>query len=197
MTTYVTYSQVGKAEDVSDIISNISPFSTPMQAMLKTEKVSARTFSWLEDSLAAIQVNAAVEGADASMATLGNATERTGTTQILTKAFQVSATADAIKTHGRAKETAYQMAKALKEIKRDYEHALVGLDQAAVAGSASAARKMQSVINQISTTLDAGSAATNPLTEAKLLTAGQTAYTNGSDVDTLMIKTADAQIVAG
>jgi len=89
------------------------------------------------------------------------------------------------------------MAKALKEIKRDYEHALVGLDQAAVAGSASAARKMQSVINQISTTLDAGSDATNPLTEAKLLTAGQTAYTNGSDVDTLMIKTADAQIVAG
>ena len=41
------------------------------------------------------------------------------------------------------------MAKALKEIKRDYEHALVGLDQAAVAGSASAARKMQSVMLQI------------------------------------------------
>ena len=64
MATYTTYSQVGKAEDVSDIISNISPFSTPMQAMLKTEKVTARTYSWLEDSLAAIAVNAAVEGAD-------------------------------------------------------------------------------------------------------------------------------------
>ena len=109
----------------------------------------------------------------------------------------MSETADAIKTHGRAKETAYQMAKALKEIKRDYEHALVGLDQAAVAGSASAARKMQSVINQITTDLDAGSNSTDALTEAKLLTAGQTAYNNGSEVDTLMIKPADAQIVAG
>ena len=165
--------------------------------MLKTEKVTARTYSWLEDSLAAISVNAAIEGADAAFATLGDATERTGTCQILVKGFQVSATADAIKTHGRAKETAYQMAKALKEIKRDYEHALVGLDQAAVAGTASAARKMQSVINQISTGVDAGSNATDALTEAKLLTAGQTAYNNGSDVDTLMIKTADAQIVAG
>jgi len=40
------------------------------------------------------------------MATLANATERTGTTQILTKAFQVSATSDSIATYGRAKETA-------------------------------------------------------------------------------------------
>tara|TARA_R110000823_G_scaffold194858_1_gene326229 strand:- start:2161 stop:2433 length:273 start_codon:yes stop_codon:yes gene_type:complete len=77
-----------------------------MQAMLKTEKVTARTYSWLEDSLAAIAVNAAVEGADAAFATLGDATERTGTCQILVKGFQVSETADAIKTHGRAKETA-------------------------------------------------------------------------------------------
>ena len=197
MAIYTTYSQVGKAEDVSDIISNISPFSTPMQAMLKTEKVTARTYSWLEDSLAAISVNAAIEGADAAFATLGDATERTGTCQILVKGFQVSETSDAIKTHGRAKETAYQMAKALKEIKRDYEHALVGLDQAAVAGNASTARKMQSVINQVSTNLDAGSNATDSLTEAKLLVAGQTAYNNGSEVDTLMIKPADAQIVAG
>ena len=89
------------------------------------------------------------------------------------------------------------MAKALKEIKRDYEHALVGLDQAAVAGNASTARKMQSVINQVSTNLDAGSNSTDALSEAKLLVAGQTAYNNGSEVDTLMIKPADAQIVAG
>ena len=50
------------------------------------------------------------------MATLSPATERTNNTQILTKAFQVSATADAIATYGRAKETAYQLGKALKEI---------------------------------------------------------------------------------
>ena len=89
------------------------------------------------------------------------------------------------------------MAKALKEIKRDYEHALIGLDQAAVAGSASAARKMQSIINQISTDVDAGGAAADALTEAKLLTAGQTAYANGSDPTIFLVKAADAMLVSG
>lgn len=197
MSTYTTYNQVGKKEDVSDIITNISPFSTPMQAMIKNEKVSARTFSFLEDSLADSAVNAVVEGADASMATLTDATERTNNTQIMSKAFQVSATADAVATYGRAKETAHQLAKKLKEIKKDYERAMVGVEQAAVAGNASTARKMTSLLNQISTGIDAGSNATDSLTESKLLLAGQTAYDNGSDVDTFMIKPADAQIVAG
>lgn len=194
MSTYTTYDQVGKKESVADIISDITPFDTPAMTMFKDEKVGARTFSWLEDSLEAAGSNAAVEGADATMATLIDAVERTNNTQIMTKAFQVSATADAIGTYGRAKETAYQLGKALKSIKRDAEFALVGADQQAVSGSSSAARQMASAINQISTVEAGGTAA---LTEAMLLSAGQTAYNNGSDVDTFMIKPADAQIVAG
>lgn len=194
MATYTTYDQVGKKESVADIITDITPFDTPAFTMFKDEKVSARTFSWLEDSLAAAGSNAAVEGADAVMGTLIDAVERTNNTQILTKGFQVSATADAIGTYGRAKETAHQLAKALKEIKRDAEYALVGVDQAAVSGSGSTARQMASVINQITTDKAQAGAA---LTEAALLDAGETAYANGSDVDTLMIKPGDAQIVAG
>lgn len=194
MTTYTSYDQVGLKESVADIIVDITPFDTPAMTMFKDEKVSARTFSWLEDSLAAAGSNAAVEGASASMATLGNAVERTNNTQILTKAFQVSATADAVGTYGRAKETALQLGKKLKEIKRDAEFMLVGADQSAVTGSSSVARQAASAIAQISTVEAGGSAA---LTEAMLLNAGQTAYNAGSDVDTLMIKPADSQIVAG
>lgn len=197
MATYTSYDQVGLKESVADIITDITPFDTPAFSMFKNEKVTARTFSWLEDSLAAAGVNAAVEGADASMATLTDAVERTNNTQIIEKAFQVSATADAVSTYGRAKETAHQLAKKLKEIKRDAEYAMVGVNQAAVAGSASAGRKMASVLTQITTAVDAGSNANDALTEAKLLDAGQTAYNNGSDVDTFMIKPGDAQIVAG
>ena len=116
MTTYTTYDQVGKKEDVSDIISDITPTDTPFFTMVRSEKVSARTFSWLEDSLAAAANNAQIEGADATMATLSDATQRSNQTQILHKAFQVSATSDAVATYGRAKETAYQLGKALKEI---------------------------------------------------------------------------------
>ena len=100
--------------------------------MIGSETCSARVFEFLEDSLAAAADNKAVEGADPSMATLSNAVSRTNNTQILTKAFQVSKTADAVKTYGRAKETAYQLnlGKALKEIKRDLERAYVGVDNA-------------------------------------------------------------------
>jgi hypothetical protein len=167
-----------------------------MFTMMRSEKVSARTFSWLEDSLAAAADNAQVEGADATMATLTDAVERTNNTQILHKAFQVSATADAIATYGRAKETAYQLGKALKEIKRDLERAYVGVDNAAASGSSSVAREMDSATQQITTSVDAGANATDALTEAKVLELGEDCFNNGSDPTVLMIKPADAQIVA-
>ena len=106
MATFTTYSQVGKAEDVQDIITDISPLDCPMYTMIKPTKVHARVYEYQQDSLAAAADNKALEGADPTMATLTATTMKTGNTQILTKAFQVSATADAIKTYGRAKETA-------------------------------------------------------------------------------------------
>jgi len=170
--------------------------STPFQTLVKSEKVSARTFEWLEDSIRSAGVNALVEGADASTTAITQPTTRSNTTQIIGEAFKVAATVDAVKTHGRAKETAYALAKTLKAIKLDVERAMIGVDQAAVVGSASGARKMASVSQQISTTVDAGSNATDALTEAKLLELHQDCYENGSDPTVLMIKPADATIVA-
>ena len=51
MSTLKTYDTVGMAEDVSNVISNISPSSTPFLSAIGTEKVSARKFEWLEDAL--------------------------------------------------------------------------------------------------------------------------------------------------
>ena len=197
MTTLVTYAMVGVAEDVSSTIANISPSATPFQSMIKSEKVHSRTFEWLEDSLRASAATALVEGADSSMTAVGQPTTRSNTTQIIGESFQVSATSDAVKTHGRAKETAYNLAKVLKQVKLDVEKSMVGVSQAAVVGTASAARKMASIDQQISTTVDAGSNSTDALTEAKLLELGQTCYTNGSDPSVLMIKPADSTIIAG
>ena len=197
MTTLVSYAMVGVAEDVSSTIANISPSSTPFQSMIKSEKVHSRTFEWLEDSLRASAATALVEGADSSMTAVGQPTTRSNTTQIIGESFQVSATSDAVKTHGRAKETAYNLAKVLKQVKLDVEKSMVGVSQAAVVGTASAARKMASIDQQISTTVDSGSNSTDALTEAKLLELGQTCYTNGSDPSVLMIKPADSTIIAG
>ena len=86
------------------------------------------------------------------------------------------------------------MSKALKEIKRDLERAYVGVSNAAVTGSSSVAREMDSADQQISTTVAGGSAA---LTETMLLSLGEDCFNNGSDPSVFMIKPADAQIVAG
>lgn len=199
MATFTTYDQVGKAEDVQDIITDISPTDCPMYTMIKPQKVHARVYEYMEDTLAAAADNKSVEGADPTIGSLSATTMRTGNTQILTKSFQVSATADAIRTYGRAKETAYQLGKALKELKRDIEFAYVGQDNAGVTGSSSVAREMDSASQLIASgnTIDAGSNATDALTEAKLLDAHQACYNAGGDPSIFMIKPADAEIVAG
>jgi len=197
MTTLTTYAIIGKKEDVSSSIANISPSATPFQTLVKSEKVSARSFDWLEDSLRASAATALVEGADASMTAVSQPTSRSNVTQIIGESFQVSATSDAVAVHGRAKSTAYNLAKVLKSVKMDVEKSMVGVSQAAVNSNASTARKMASIDQQISTTLTAGANSTDPLTEAKLLTLAQTCYTNGSDPSVLMIKPADSLIIAG
>jgi hypothetical protein len=122
---------------------------------------------------------------------------RTNNTQILSETFEVTATSDIVAAYGRAKESAYQLARTLKSIKKDLEHAYVGVDNAAVTGNSSTAREMASATQQITTSVDAGSNATDPMTEAKLLELHEDCYDNGSDPNVLMIKPADATIVSG
>ena len=66
-------------------------------------------------------------------------------------------------------------------------------------GTSSVAREMASADQLIdsSVSVDAGSNATDPLTEAKLNTLGQAVYEAGGNPDTLMIKPADSLIIAG
>ncbi|MDC0564290.1 DUF5309 domain-containing protein [Alphaproteobacteria bacterium] len=194
---YLTYDQVGKKEDVSSIITLLSPSDTPFTSMIKSEKVSARVFEWQEDALPNAADNKKLEGGAFTNVARAATTLRTNNTQILSDVFEVSATADSIALHGRAKESAYQLAKALKSIKRDLEFAYVGQANAKVAGDATTAREMDSATTQISTTVDAGANATDAMTEAKLLELGEDCFNNGSDPSVFMIKPADAQIVSG
>ena len=188
--------QIGLAEDVSNIISDITPTDTPFSSMIKSEKVHARQYQYQTDSLAAAASNAQLEGFTAASGTAVPTVMITGNTQILQKTFQVSATADAVKAYGRAKETAYQLSKALKEIKKDVEFAFVGASNATVAGNATTAREMDSADQLIGSgnTTAGGTAA---LTEAMIVATGQAVYNNGGDATILMVKPADSLIIAG
>lgn len=203
-THFKTYDQVGKKEDISDVISNISPTATPFQSVIGSETVNNTLYQWQEDELAAVAANAAVEGADGSDADLSPTVMRSNTTQIFAKTIKVSATADVVSTYGRAKETAYQLSKKSAELKREMEYALVGVAQNAVAGSTSVARKFGNVwgndsagtaiINSAVITNNSTAAA---LTEAMILATNQKLYEAGGDASYLMIKPADSLIVAG
>lgn len=198
MALYTSYDIVGKKEDISDVISNISPTKTPFQSMIGGEKVNNVLFQWQEDALAAVNSsNAQLDGFTASDATLTATTMRTNYTQILAKTIKIAETTDAVSTYGRAKETAYQLAKASAELKRDLENAFVGTKQTAVAGSSSTARKFAGFQAQVDSSLITltGSGATAP-SEANFLTALQAMYTQGVDPSIAMVTPTDALIIA-
>ena len=152
MAIYNAYDAIGQREDLTDVIYDISPTETPFMSSIGKTKATAVYHEWQTDSLAAATTNnAAVEGADASDATLSPTTRLGNYTQILQKTIKVSGTLDAVNKAGRKSEKAYQLAKASQELKRDLETILLSNQGRSVGSSNSSARKMGSLLSWIKT----------------------------------------------
>lgn len=192
-----SYDTVGKKEDVSSIISNISPTKTPFTSLIGSETVHNTLFQWQEDSLRAAAQNAALEGFTASPTARATTVMRSNVTQILQDTYQVAGTTDAVSHYGRAKESAYQTGKAMAALKRDQEYIMVGLDQASVAGNSSTARKMATVYQQIDPSLIFKTGATTTvISESILLNALQASYQNGAEPSIIMCTPGNARNIA-
>lgn len=142
-TTFSTYDARGIREDLSDLISNISPTEVPFQSNIGSEPCANTFFEWQTDALAAASgANAQIEGDDmGNTYTTVTATTRMGDyTQILRKDFLLSRTEQVVRKAGRSDERGYQAAKAAKELKRDWETSLLD-NNAAVAGNDTTARE--------------------------------------------------------
>jgi len=133
-----TYDLVGLAEDVEDVIFDISPTDTPLMSMAKRKKATAVNHQWQTDALAAAAANRAIEGDDSTYATVSATTLLSNYCQISKKTVMVSGTADAVRKYGRKEEFAYQIAKRGKELKRDIEVALVQNQVSSAGGSGTA-----------------------------------------------------------
>ena len=144
-----TYDQVGIREDLSDSIWDVSPEEVPFSSNCKRISVDNTFFEWQTDSLAAVSATTAVEGADASFAPAAATTRVGNYTEIIDKTAITSGTLEATDRAGRAREMAYQVIKRGKEIKRDFEHHLVGLNNARAAGSDSVARETASYFSWV------------------------------------------------
>lgn len=145
-------------EDLSDVISMISPYDTPFFSMIGTVAATSTKHEWLRDSLAAADSGGALEGDEFSGATLTTPTRTSNFTQILRKDFSVTGTNEAVTHAGMASQFSYQMMKALRELARNTEQALLCQDIASnVDGDATNARTMKGLYHQI---LDADVAVT-------------------------------------
>lgn len=197
MATYTSYTLVGAKEDVSNVISNISPAKTPFQSSIGNEKTTQKLFQWQEDELRAVAANAKVEGADASDITVDVTTMRNNYTQILSETIKIADGLDSTDKYGRAKETAYQMTKVASQLKRDLEHAFVGTAQSADAGDASTARTFAGFQSQLDAGLKNPLGATTDLSEQAVIDMQQELYTNGAEPSMLMVTPSNSLIVAG
>ncbi len=144
MAEFRTYTAIGQREDLANTIYNIAPTETPVVSSIGKTKATATYHEWQTDNLAAAVKTGLLEGADASGAS-DTPTVRVGNrTQIQGKTVHVSGTLDAVDKAGRKTETAYQLAKAGQELKRDMENTILG-NVAQSAGTASAARLLGSI----------------------------------------------------
>ena len=164
MPTFTAHTAIGQREDLTDIIYDISPTETPFMSSIGKTKATAVNHEWQTDSLAAATTaNAAIEGADATSATLSPTVRLGNYTQIIQKTVQVSGTLDTVNKAGRKSEKAYQLAKASAELKRDLETILCA-NQGRSAGTSTIARKLGSILSWIKTNSDKASDGSDPAT---------------------------------
>ena len=210
MTQFRTYAAVGMREDLSDVIYNISPTDTPFMSTIGKTKATAVYHEWQTDSLAAAAANAAVEGADASTATLSATTRVGNRTQISQKTIGVTGTLEAVDKAGRKSEKAYQLAKASAEIKRDMEFTLLNNTVQSNGTAGSAARVLGGLQTWLATNGDfgtggsAGASGTTARTtgtnrtfdEATLKTVVKEVFESGGSPKILMVTPAHKQTVS-
>jgi len=196
MATFKTYSSVGAKEDVSDVISTLTPHKVPFSSSIGQDTVKQKVYQWQEDALEPGADNAQVEGFDATEEDCNTTQMRQNTTQIMSRTIKLSGSLQATDHYGRANELARQLVKKGKSLRLDLERAYVGVDQAMVLGSDTVARRTASASQLIdaSCKIDLGG---NPLDEANVRKAIRTAFNNGSDgAETFMVKPVDAELVS-
>jgi uncharacterized protein DUF5309 len=199
---FLTYDGIGNRENLSEIISNLSPEETPFSSAIGSTDAKGILYEWQTDALASADANNAVLEGDVVDGTASTPTTREKNyCQISRRDAVVSSTQETVRKSGRATEMGFQVAKRLKELKRDIEAVVVG-NQGYNAGASGTARRTRSIESFLVTNVDrdaAGAnaaAATDPatdsvstraFTETMLKTVIQSCYTEGASPSILSV----------
>jgi hypothetical protein len=212
--TFDSYDAVGIREDLSDVITNISPEETPFYTKASKSRARNTLHEWQTDSLRASAANAHIEG-DATTADARSATTRLGNyTQIFKNAVVVPDTDEGLDKAGRAREIAYQTLKIAKEQKLDIEKALFD-NNARVAGNSTTPRELAGAPAWLVSNVDfqSGNGGANPVgdgtnartddgtptafSQTKFDTVMQSIWENGGKPDTVYLSATQMNIALG
>lgn len=132
--TVLTTQAVGNREQLSDIVSRITPSDTPIYTMAGKEKTKGTHPEWEIDELRAPKENAQTEGDDYIFNAVAPP-ERVGNyTQIFSESWVFSGTQQAVENAGNVEKIAEKKIKAGLEVKKDIELAIVS-NTASVGGA--------------------------------------------------------------
>jgi len=212
--TFDSYDAVGIREDLSDVITNISPEETPFYTKASKSRARNTLHEWQTDSLRASAANAHIEG-DATTADARSATTRLGNyTQIFKNAVVVPDTDEGLDKAGRAREIAYHTLKIAKEQKLDIEKALFD-NNARAAGNSTTARELAGAPAWLVSNVDfqSGNGGANPIgdgtnartddgtptafSQTKFDTVMQSIWENGGKPDTVYLSATQMNIALG
>lgn len=117
--------QASIREDLSDVISNIDPADTPLMSMIASAQARSTVHEWLVDNLEAVSTTASVEGAAFDHTVTKKPVRLSNYTAIFRRDFEVTDTMRAVENAGMTDAFAYQLDKAMRELGRNTEKALL------------------------------------------------------------------------
>jgi len=204
-----TYEATSDREQLSNIIYNISPQTTPFLSAIGKNSVKNVTFDWQTETLPSASGTGEIEGFEISRATTAATTRESNVTMIQSRNSTVTGSQQASDPAGVKSQIAHFMALNAKALKRDMEKALTG-NYAKVAGSASAARQTRSFEAWITSNVSRGSGGANgsasaaategtqrDLTEALLKTVLQTGFGNGAEMSMAICGPYNKTVISG
>lgn len=132
--TMRTSGAVGNREELSDVVSRITPEDTPIYSLMEKGTCVSVHPEWETDELAAPGENAREEGEEYTFDAISPPVRLGDYTQILRKDWIISNTQEAVSEAGKVQKRKYQKLKKGVEIRKDVEYAIVS-NQASVGGN--------------------------------------------------------------
>jgi len=135
-----TYEAKGNREQLSNVIYNISPQTTPFMSSIGKNSISNVVFDWQTESLPTPNGAGELEGFDLTRSVTAPTTRLDNVAQISKRDATVTGSQESVNSAGRKSEMAHQLAIMAKALKRDMEVALCQ-NNAKTSGNVTTARK--------------------------------------------------------